>query len=249
MSKRVVAGAMCAAALAFAGQASAATIYNVTLTGTLTSQGAGPDDPRLHVGDTVTLTAHLSSDYVVDWGATGYQVAGSVLHTGPGYGAVGDWQVAASGYSWGPKDDELDNQSPFFTYDGASNDFALSGPYLVIKDGKVVGVGNNSPFYPSVGVAPQLNLGGGPIDGSVGASTSFSGLSFSPNFSISEADNYANFLYTPGFSGTWDFADSSVTLASVPEPDAWALLLLGFFGLGAALRAQRRTRPALLTKA
>lgn len=116
----------------------------------------------------MTLTAHLSCDYVVNWGDTGYQVAGSVLHTGPGYGAVGDWQVAASGYGWGP-DGALDNQSPFFTYNGAGDDFALSGPYLVIKDGKVVGVGNNADFFPAVGVAPELNLGGGPIHGCVGA--------------------------------------------------------------------------------
>ena len=37
----------------------------------------------------------------------------------------------------------------------------------------------------------------------------------------------------------------SPVAASVPEPAAWALMLLGFGGLGAALRARRRTLAAL----
>jgi hypothetical protein len=38
-------------------------------------------------------------------------------------------------------------------------------------------------------------------------------------------------------------ADSAPT-GGVPEPAAWALMLSGFFGMGAVIRGQRRARPA-----
>lgn len=38
------------------------------------------------------------------------------------------------------------------------------------------------------------------------------------------------------------FEIDTISLATVPEPSAWALLLLGFGGLGAVLRGQRRAR-------
>jgi len=44
------------------------------------------------------------------------------------------------------------------------------------------------------------------------------------------------------------YGDGSTTLsggATVPEPAGWALMLVGFAGLGAALRSSRRTRTAV----
>jgi len=41
-----------------------------------------------------------------------------------------------------------------------------------------------------------------------------------------------------------DFGVDNISLASVPEPSAWALMILGFGGMGALLRRQRRAVAA-----
>ena len=43
-----------------------------------------------------------------------------------------------------------------------------------------------------------------------------------------------------------DFAPNNSTLASVPEPATWSMLLTGFFGLGATLRRQRAGKARLI---
>jgi len=59
-------------------------------------------------------------------------------------------------------------------------------------------------------------------------------------------DYYINFRNYPGGgaydeTGGGEFNISSVSaIATVPEPAAWALMLVGVFSLGAALRAERR---------
>jgi len=48
-----------------------------------------------------------------------------------------------------------------------------------------------------------------------------------------------------GFSGDrLDFVLDNLTITSVPEPAAWALLIVGFGAAGARLRARRRPVPA-----
>jgi PEP-CTERM motif len=42
------------------------------------------------------------------------------------------------------------------------------------------------------------------------------------------------------FAGTLSFVLSAVGMSGVPEPTSWALMLLGFGGAGALIRAQRR---------
>ncbi|MGH7024584.1 MAG: PEPxxWA-CTERM sorting domain-containing protein [Caulobacteraceae bacterium] len=44
------------------------------------------------------------------------------------------------------------------------------------------------------------------------------------------------FSNNTGGDSNWYFAVTSLTIGSVPEPATWALVLAGFFGLGAALR-------------
>jgi hypothetical protein len=52
------------------------------------------------------------------------------------------------------------------------------------------------------------------------------------------------FIDPPGAQDEYEFAFDNLTVrtdvGAVPEPDAWALMLLGFGGLGAALRHRRR---------
>jgi len=59
-----------------------------------------------------------------------------------------------------------------------------------------------------------------------------------------EADQtYKGTLYSVLYGGFhWGF---TFTAVDVPEPDVWALMLVGFFGLGARLRAVRRRSIAL----
>lgn len=60
---------------------------------------------------------------------------------------------------------------------------------------------------------------------------------------------YADPLITidPGFLAQnpgYSLVFSPNLLSSVPEPSAWALMLVGFGGLGAAMRSSRRRRVA-----
>lgn len=48
---------------------------------------------------------------------------------------------------------------------------------------------------------------------------------------------------SPGVSGTQKFAENitlKVLSAGIPEPSTWAMMLVGFFGAGAAVRRRRR---------
>jgi hypothetical protein len=74
-------------------------------------------------------------------------------------------------------------------------------------------------------------------------------IDFSDSFAAIAGDTYtlrieATSTVFPG-GGSWNWnPDGQVTLSggagSVPEPAAWALMVLGFGGLGAAMRSRRR---------
>ena len=51
-------------------------------------------------------------------------------------------------------------------------------------------------------------------------------------------------LYTYGAPGALD-VHGSITTTAVPEPMTWALMLIGFGGLGLAMRSRRRQAAAL----
>ena len=50
-------------------------------------------------------------------------------------------------------------------------------------------------------------------------------------------------LYTYGAPGALD-VHGALTITAVPEPMTWAMILIGFGGLGLALRSRRRLAPA-----
>jgi hypothetical protein len=119
-----------------------------------------------------------------------------------------------------------------------------------------------------------FNLGGGggnvvffaPVDSSVanisgnGADVTFAGgqVLVSTPLTLLAGANTLTFAYTSldgpdhaGFQGTgdegWGLENVQVTglAAGVPEPATWGLMLVGFGGMGALLRRQRRLQPAL----
>jgi hypothetical protein len=109
----------------------------------------------------------------------------------------------------------------------------------------------------SVGQAYTLSwaYGGRPGGGPQALDVSFGGQLLTTDTGSEGVwtDNSFRFLATSG-TETLQFASrnlgglpsygneiTNVSLTAVPEPAAWATMLLGFFGLGAALRANRRS--------
>lgn len=80
--------------------------------------------------------------------------------------------------------------------------------------------------------------------GSAGSST---GSSYSLNLSANLAANtWYRFVYTANMATAGDISGTAnfyTRVAAVPEPATWGLMLLGFGGIGLAMR--RRRRPAL----
>ena len=93
---------------------------------------------------------------------------------------------------------------------------------------------------------------GGPFQNTGGpfADTDFAGLSAASTFSNSTLDGFAAVAVTNNGSaqGQPTFNDGFVGVprVGVPEPAAWALMVLGFGGIGAALRSRRRAQTALV---
>jgi hypothetical protein len=74
------------------------------------------------------------------------------------------------------------------------------------------------------------------------ASSGFTHFTGSVVAASSNASLTFGFRDDPGF---WFLDDVSLTGAAVPEPASWALMLTGFLGAGAAIRANRRRQAAL----
>jgi hypothetical protein len=94
---------------------------------------------------------------------------------------------------------------------------------------------NSSPSY--------LNLGPGTTD--IGPNSSSSAISFTgslqdPPYTLSLFDiNHNAFIFSGNTNGT------SGVLTAVPEPSTWAMLLLGFAGLG-FMAYRRKSRPVFM---
>lgn len=237
--KKMLGAAVAAGVLTFAGSASAAQIYALTLSGTLVSEisSGGVIDANLTVDDTITLTARFSSERLIEWGTYGYSLAGfyGLQPTGNEF-----WRIdAPGGLLWRTQDDIHDGLSFYDDYDQPSRTQRI--PAIAIQDGKVIGVaGLMSPAGSSA--RPEIYLGSSTGSGYIpcpGCSEHFTPGSFSSAFAVRAPDGmYGNFYQTQGFNGIWDFAGSSIT--AVPEPATWAMMIVGFGLVGTVVR--RRTR-------
>jgi hypothetical protein len=249
------------ASLALLATPAAAAQLNVTVTGTITNQlnemgnyNTGVD-PNLAVGDTLTLTASFDSSRLIPWDNFGYSAVGlyGLPTTGSSF-----FRIDGSGLTWQTSDDFNDGWPPLFRYDDDHGGYTTPGaPIIIVQGDKVVGlVGLLSPVG---GSRPGLTLGSyiqpawqefGTINGQLVERDNFAPATLSDQFSIHAANGiYGNTYNTPGFTGIWDFADSSVVDSSapaVPEPTIWVLFLMGFGAIGWTLRAARGSRTSIV---
>lgn len=240
----------------------AAATYNIEVSGVLTSANSNTGtDPNLSVGSIITLTTSFDSSLLVPWGDSGYSVVG--LYSLPANGNS-FFRIDGPGVTW-KATDSLGEGVKFFSYDSALSGvmFNMALPALIIQGDKVAGiVGNLLPSESSA--APGLQLGSwintgwyqdAYLNGVDVARSSYGDFGLSDQFTIYAGDNlYSNTYATQGFTGTWDFANSSVVdppspgdaqiASAVPEPATWALLLAGLFGTGAMLRRGKRLAHA-----
>ena len=124
---------------------------------------------------------------------------------------TGTFSLSLGGYSWRPEDEILDGDMT--SLDG------IAAPAILFRDNRVVGLIGH--MVPPTGATPDLRF-----------------LNFNPNFLIgSQQHLYANTYDGAAFRGQWNFGSS---IAAVPEPATWAMLILGFGAIGLAARRRRR---------
>jgi hypothetical protein len=137
-----------------------------------------------------------------------------------------------------------------FTWTGF--EYNAGGSYTaqaqLFDDGHII-LGFAGPSAP-VGHASLTGISTGGGVSNPGGSV-FSGANFTTNagavyqeFAASTFDlNGQNVIFTPTGQGGYDV--SNTLSGAVPEPASWALMLSGFLGAGATLRANRRRRVAV----
>jgi hypothetical protein len=236
------------------GGGASAAVYDITFTGKITSQTNPGADANLSVGDVLTFTAHIDDQYVTPWRTEGYLVAAT---QGSFYSIT-----APSGLVWSGGD-RFDDAFPWLYRDvyietrgGTISDHQeFFGPAIGLQGGRVLGLAGlaepaySAPFFDYgsqlghwVDVRTNFEVDGPGVRTEPEA---FQPFTFGANFSIyqPEPNFYFNDYVTPGFTGEWDFAHAKVyvdgVLQGVPEPQTWALLILGFAGVGVALRSRR----------
>ncbi|WP_332764037.1 PEPxxWA-CTERM sorting domain-containing protein [Phenylobacterium sp.] len=252
---KLVAPVAAAVFLAWAGTASSAS---VVVQGQLVAERGFPYvDPHLSLGDPVTAVISFDPNNAIQLGKSGYSLA-----------QMSTLRVSSSGFLM-PFSDKFDGD-PIAAQYFETNCEAEFGPgcshsdetrfvkngAILYKGSKVIGlIGKSAPSYFDIG--PDYNLGSRMNPGP--DATDYIGWhgyclrqsksepydcdgrgnwTATSDFWI-DAPTYTSTYYTQGFRGVWDF--DGARIVGIPEPSAWAMMLMGFGLAGAALR--RRGRP------
>ncbi len=251
MRKAFVLAAVSAAAVLSAATAQAA-IYTVHIDGQIIQQL--DDRPStFDIGTPITLDTTFDSSKIVDWGGTGYQVA--FLWT-----TFGDnkYIIDLAGLKTYARDDYRDGYGGFHvdlgyqTPEGPAYDHRdYPGQVdIIFKDGKIVGT--TGSFVPA-GNNPGITLANGVINGELSAPSSdpgnlhvvYSPLPLGDTFVVGTNQFlYLNNYHGPQYLAQWDFDNATITIDPVPEPAAWALMIVGFGLVGSAIRRQRTPAAA-----
>lgn len=253
---KVFAPLAAAMSLCLAGTAAAAA--TVTVQGRLVAeQGLPFVDPNLEVGDTVIAEISFDPYSAIQLGG-GYSLAQTTaLH------------VSSNGFHM-PFSDILDGSPIASQYFETNCEAELgpgclhhdktlfaSGSAIIYKGSKVVGLIGTSAPNQAYGPDYDLGSGTGPyssmyigFDGYClrqSAATPYvcssrGGWGASSQFTINPP-TYLSTYQTQGFFGQWDF--NAASIAGVPEPATWAMMILGFGLSGAALRRSRQSHVGL----
>jgi hypothetical protein len=110
--------------------------------------------------------------------------------------------------------------------------------YGVRSDGSVVNLGANGGFggqFDGVGMATALT------GGATGVQTGGSGddQRYKIDFANTQAGGFTQLWFTNRFDAADGYRLDSLTVAAVPEPATWGMMLLGFGLVGAVARRRR----------
>ena len=185
------------------------------------------------------LTFHFTGYTVTSISPTEIKFTGGAVQFYLGFGADADFSTGNAGGSAGDLV-EATNGTLFLSLLGHPVDAA--GNTLV---GTGVNIGTTSPTGFASGLW-DVNTGAGGIANGFFNSDTIPALFGGPaDFQFGSSFSALNPLYPgecPGgpacLRGSADFTGS---IGAVPEPSAWALMVVGFMGLGAAIRRMRRT--------
>jgi hypothetical protein len=220
IAKRLMGLAAASAILVWSGQA-AATQFTFDLT------GATPTFSTSDSGGVHTVR--------YDFGLSGFPDTPITVQ-------VGDEVIINLTFADGaitlPSTSFIDVTSFYLTGDFPAGDSATHGTTTLFSGG----IGGTVVASDSEGDATHFGTttsGGVASNQGFGAPPSFTFDAVNTDFFIDEIDGPAH-LGTSGTLDRGDFSADSRSLDAVPEPGAWALMLVGFGGLGGVLRSIRR---------
>lgn len=122
-------------------------------------------------------------------------------------------------------------------------DLKLSGPQTNVN-GLIAGAFTTVQYAPPAALPPPYYVGSGTVFGVVNGYTNIIGL-YVPSdpmlLGSTPFEVIANQQYiSNGIAVSDHDIFGSASLTAVPEPAAWSLMIIGFGGIGAALRTRRR---------